>query len=48
MSDKQEKLVTSEEGKPHIRLSRWTRIIIFVCFFIIHLLNCSDGGVDLI
>ena len=44
MSDKQEKLVTSEEGK-HIRLSRWTRIIIFVCFFIIHLLNCSDGGV---
>ena len=45
MSDKQEKLVTSEEGKPHIRLSRWTRIIIFVCFFIIHLLNCSDGGV---
>ena len=45
MSDKQEKLVTSEEGKPHIRLSRWTRIIIFVCFFIIHLLNCSAGGV---
>ena len=45
MSDKQEKLVTSEEGKPHIRLSRWTRIIIFACFFIIHLLNCSDGGV---
>ena len=45
MSDKQEKLVTSEEGKRHIRLSRWTRIIIFVCFFIIHLLNCSDGGV---
>ena len=45
MSDKQEKLVISEEGKPHIRLSRWTRIIIFVCFFIIHLLNCSDGGV---
>ena len=45
MSDKQEKLVTSEEGKPHIRLSRWTRITIFACFFIIHLLNCSDGGV---
>ena len=45
MSDKQEKLVTTEEGKPHIRLSRWTRILIFVCFFIIHLLNCSDGGV---
>ena len=45
MSDKQEKLVTSEEGKNHIRLSRWTRIIIFACFFIIHLLNCSDGGV---
>ena len=45
MSDKQEKLVTSEEGKPHIRLSRWTRIIIFVCFFIFFLLNCSDGGV---
>ena len=45
MSDKQEKLVTSEEGKRRIRLSRWTRIIIFVCFFIIHLLNCSDGGV---
>ena len=45
MSDKQEKLVTSEEGKPHMRLSRWTRIIIFACFFIIHLLNCSDGGV---
>ena len=45
MSDKQEKLVTTEEGKPHIRLSRWTRILIFVCFFVIHLLNCSDGGV---
>ena len=45
MSDKQENLVTSEEGKPHIRLSRWTRLIIFTCFFVIHLLNCSDGGV---
>ena len=45
MSDKQENLVTTEEGKPHIRLSRWTRILIFVCFFVIHLLNCSDGGV---
>ena len=45
MSDKQENLVTSEEGKAHIRLSRWARFIIFVCFFIIHLLNCSDGGV---
>ena len=45
MSDKQENLVTSEEGKAHIRLSRWARFIIFVCFFLIHLLNCSDGGV---
>ena len=45
MSDKDEKLVQSEDGKPHIRLSRFTRLVIFSCFFVIHLLNCSDGGV---
>ena len=45
MSDKDEKLVQSEDGKPHIRLSRFTRLLIFSCFFVIHLLNCSDGGV---
>ena len=46
MSEQQtETLVENKGEKPHIRLSRWTRIIIFVIFFIIHLLNCSDGGV---
>ena len=45
MSNKQEKLVTSEENKLRIRLSRNTRIIIFVCFFIIHFLNFSDEGI---
>jgi len=28
-----------------MRLSQLTRLIIFTCFFVIHLLNCSDGGV---
>ena len=46
MSEQQtETLVENKGEKPHIRLSRWTRIIIFAIFFIIHLLNCSDGGV---
>ena len=45
MKEKNEELLQSEERKPHIRLSRITRIIIFSCFFVIHLLNCSDGGV---
>lgn len=45
MSDTKEELVTSESEKPTMRLSRFTRIIIFICFFVIHLLNCSDGGV---
>ena len=44
MSDNKENLITSE-GKPTMKLSRVTRIIIFTCFFVIHLLNCSDGGV---
>ncbi len=45
MSDTKEELVTSESEKPTLRLSRFTRIVIFICFFVIHLLNCSDGGV---
>ena len=45
MSDTKEELVTSESEKPTMRLSRFTRIVIFICFFVIHLLNCSDGGV---
>ena len=44
MSDNKENLIPSEEKKT-MRLSRITRIIIFSCFFVIHLLNCSDGGV---
>ena len=34
-----------EKQNPKIRLSRITRIFIFSCFFVIQLLNCSDGGV---
>ena len=45
MSENKENLLQTEEGKPALRLSRITRIIIFSCFFVIHLLNCSDGGV---
>ena len=30
---------------PKIRLSRKARILIFLCFCLIYLLNCSDGGV---
>ena len=40
-----EKILPSENENEKIRLSRFTRIIIFICFFIVHLLNCSDGGV---
>ena len=45
MKEKNEELLQSGELKPHIRLSRIARIVIFSCFFVIHLLNCSDGGV---
>ena len=45
MSENKENLLQTEEGKPALRLSRITRIVIFSCFFVIHLLNCSDGGV---
>lgn len=43
MSDLNEEMVQNEN--PKLRLSQWTRLIIFVCFFIVHLFNCSDGGV---
>ncbi len=35
----------NENINPKIRLSRKTRILIFFCFFVIYLFNCSDGGV---
>ena len=35
----------NEKQNPKIRLSRITRLFIFSCFFVIQLLNCSDGGV---
>ena len=34
-----------ENQNPKLRLSRIIRILIFLCFFLIQLLNCSDGGV---
>ena len=40
-----EGMVSSENETEKKRLSRCARIVIFVCFFVIHLLNCSDGGV---
>ena len=45
MSELKEEMVQSENENPKIRLPRKTRIFIFVCFFIVHLFNCSDGGV---
>ncbi len=45
MSEIKEQIIPSENENPKLRLSRMNRILIFVCFFIIHLLNCSDGGV---
>ena len=38
-----EEMVENETKKK--RLSRCARIVIFICFFVFHLLNCSDGGV---
>jgi predicted MFS family arabinose efflux permease len=45
MSDLKEEMVNSEKPNEKLRLARSARIIIFSCFFVIHLLNCSDGGV---
>ena len=45
MSELKEEIITSENENPKIRLQRGARIFIFICFFIVHLLNCSDGGV---
>jgi hypothetical protein len=43
MSEVKEELVQNEN--PKLRLSQMTRLLIFTCFFIVHLFNCSDGGV---
>ena len=43
MSEVKEELVQNEN--PKLRLSQITRLLIFTCFFIVHLFNCSDGGV---
>ena len=43
MSDLKEEMVQNEN--PKMKLSQGTRLVIFVCFFIVHLFNCSDGGV---
>ena len=45
MSELKEEMVKNENGNQKLRLSRFTRFVIFSCFFVIHLLNCSDGGV---
>ena len=43
MSDLKEEILQNEN--PKLRLSQRVRLVIFVCFFIVHLFNCSDGGV---
>ena len=45
MSELKEEMVQNENESKKLRLSRFTRFVIFSCFFVIHLLNCSDGGV---
>ena len=45
MSELKEEMVQNENENKKLRLSRFTRFVIFSCFFVIHLLNCSDGGV---
>ena len=45
MSELKEEMIQNENENKKLRLSRCTRFVIFSCFFLIHLLNCSDGGV---
>ena len=45
MSEKGEKLIPIEELINTLSLSRFTRLFIFIIFFIIYLFNCCDGGV---
>ena len=45
MSELKEEMVNNENENQTMKLSQFTRLIIFTCFFVIHLLNCSDGGV---
>ena len=45
MSELKEEMVQNENENKKLRLSRFTRFVIFSCFFVIHLFNCSDGGV---
>ena len=45
MSEHKEEMMNTEQPHEKFRLYRSARIIIFSCFFFIHLLNCSDGGV---
>ena len=45
MSETKEELLPAENENPKMKLPRAARLIIFVCFFVIHLFNCSDGGV---
>ena len=45
MSELKEEMVPSENENPKLKLGRPPRVLIFICFFIIHLFNCSDGGV---
>ena len=40
-----QKLIQKENDTPHIRLSRNKRIIIFICFFVLYVLNNSDEGI---
>ena len=45
MSETKEEFLPAKNENPKMRLLRLAHLIIFICFFVIHLLNCSDGGV---
>ena len=44
MNDKNE-LISNANDEHLIRLSRLKRILIFICFFVIYLLNCLEEGI---
>lgn len=45
MSELKEEEEMPKNENPKLRLSQLARVVIFICFFIVHLFNCSDGGV---
>ena len=44
-NEQKDKDKQNENTNPKIKLSRMTRLLIFLCFYFIQLFNCSDGGV---